>query len=505
MAASWVAALGPRGRCALAAGAGLALTVAQPPVGLWPLLFPAWSTLLLLLHAAPTTRSAVWTGWWAGTAFFTSGLYWVGEAFLTEAWRVWWYLPLMPVAVALLGAGLALFWAAAFWAARRWPARGATRALALAFAVSVAELARGSILTGFPWALQAYVWVDTPALQAASLMGAHALSALTVLIAAAPAVAGPRLLGAAAVALALCFGWGGWRLAQDPGPDGPLIRVVQPNVAQRDKWDPANTRPIFDGLLALSGLPGDPAMVIWPEVAVTFFYDEIPEAHALTMDAMPPGAALAVGAVRRVWPDDPMADAELRNSLLFFDGQGAAAGVYDKAHLTPFGEYVPYAWLLSRLGVGRLGVGLGGLSPGPGGGPVALPGLPPFTPLICYEIIFPAEAARAARGADWIIQATNDAWFGDTGGPRQHLAQARVRAVELGLPVARAANTGISAMIDAQGRIRASLPLNVQGALDSPLPARAEPTLFSRVDPNAPFALWAIMAAGVLLGVKIRG
>jgi apolipoprotein N-acyltransferase len=492
-----IAALSGRAQGALALAAGGALTLAQPPYGVWPLLFAAWPALLMLIEAAPRPARAARLGWLAGFGFFLTGLYWIGSAFLIEASKVWWYAPVMPLAVGLLAAVLAGFWAAAFWAARRfWPA-GWPRAVALALAFGLAEMARGSVLTGFPWALQSHVWVDTPVMQAASLIGAHALGALTVAAAAAPAAAGRAGAGVAAAAVAAAWLWGADRLASapsDPG-DGPVIRLVQPNVPQGDKWSAERTRIIFSNLLDLTAAPAaeTPALVVWPEVAVTFLYQDSPEAQAMAAAALPPGAALAVGSVRR---DDA---GRLYNSLLFYGPDGAEVAAYDKAHLTPFGEYVPYVWLLGALGIGTLGDGLSGFTPGTPSGPVALPGLPPAAPLICYEIVFPAGVAAAVQGARWILQATNDAWFGDSGGPRQHLAKARIRAIEQGLPVARAANTGVSAMIDPYGRVMASLPLGARGALDSRLPPPAPETLFSTLGPNTPLALLAFVGAAILL------
>lgn len=496
-----VAALRGWRRAGVALLAGAALTLAQPPFSLWPALIVGWPLLLWLIDGAETPRRAALVGWLAGLGFFLTGLYWIGEAFLVEASKVWWYAPVMPFAVFALSALLAAFWAGAFWAARRLRAQGWRRAVALALAITVAEVARGSVLTGFPWAAQAHAWVETPVMQVAALVGAYALSALTVLAAALAGAGGWRAPLAAALGLALGWGWGAARLAQAPlDADGPVIRLVQPNVGQRDKWADENARPIFEGLLALTAAPAaaPPALVVWPEVAVTFLFDESPQAQAMAAAALPPGAALAVGAVRRA------DNGRLHNSLLF-QGPGAAPlGAYDKRHLAPFGEYVPYASILGALGVGTLGDGLSGFAPGETSGPFALPGLPPVAPLICYEIVFPGEVAAAARGADWMLQVTNDAWFGDSGGPRQHLAQARVRAIEQGLPVARAANTGVSAMIDPYGRIRASLALGGRGALDSPLPAPAPRTAFSRIGDAGALALLASAALIVLAPVVLR-
>lgn len=500
-----LARLRGRQRYVLAILVGAALTLAQPPLGWWPVLFPAWSVLAVLALGAESPGSAARVGGAAGFGFFLTGVSWVGQAFLAEAGKVWWYAPVMPLAVALLAAVLAAFWAGGFWLARRLPVAGAWGSVAaFALAMTLAELARGTMLTGFPWALQAYAWTDTPVAQAAALMGAYALSALTVAAACAPAALalgrrGPLAVGAAL--LAAGWLWGAARLdaaLRDDG--GAMVRLVQPNIAQADKWEPGATRAIFDRLVSLSAQPSaeKPILVIWPEVAVTFLYDQSPEAQALVTAALGGGAAVAVGSVRR----DP--EGRLYNSLLFYGPDGAPLGTYDKRRLTPFGEYVPYVAILGRLGIGTLGDGLSGFTPGSEPGPFSLPGLPPAAPLICYEIVFPGEVAAAVGGAAWILQSTNDAWFGDTSGPRQHLAIARMRAIEQGLPVARAANTGVSAMIDAHGRIRASLPLGAQGVVDSPLPSTVAPTPFVRAGNLPLIAIGAIFAAGVLSGVARR-
>ncbi len=490
---------GFRTRAALAALAGCALTLAQPPISFWPALFFAWPALLALAKTAPDPRRAAWTGWIAGAGYFATSLYWIGEAFLVEAGKVWWYAPVMPLAIAALTCVLALFWAAAFWTARRIGRGGWRGALVLAGAIGAAELARGVVLTGFPWGLQSYAWIETPVFQVASLIGAQGLSVVTIAAAALPAASRLRAPWPALAAVALVTAgwlWGAGRLeaGPEPAPDAPVLRLVQPDVAQRDKWAPENRLPIFERLLSLSAVPPAegslrPVLVVWPEVAVTFLFDQSAEAVAQAAQAAQ-GATLALGAVRAA------PDGGLRNSLLVYDAAGGPVWVYDKRRLAPFGEYVPYAWVLARLGIGTLGDGLSGFAPGAATGPFALPNLPPVTPLICYEAIFPADTRRAAQGAGWMLQITNDSWFGESAGPWQHLAQARARAVELGLPLARAANTGISAMIDARGRVLDALPLGARGVLDSPLPpAEARPTLYARIGDAPVFAFLAIVVA----------
>lgn len=489
-------------RAGLAVLMGIALTLAQPPVSAWPMLAVGWSVLLWLLDGTESARAAARLGWFAGSGFFLSGVSWVGEAFLVEAGRVWWYLPLMPLAVAALGCGLALFWALGFWVARRLPGGGWRRAVALGLAMLTVETLRGTILTGFPWALQSYGWVETPVMQLAAVMGAPALGGLTIAVAALLGT-GARAAAIAALLILAAWGFGTARLATPAeGDPGPTVRLVQPNIDQFDRWAPENLVPIFDTLVALTAEPSaapaadPPRIVIWPEVAVTFLLDRSPEAIDIATGALPEGAVLAAGSVRAE-PATPRA--RYFNSLLFFDSDGTPLETYDKRVLTPFGEYVPYAWILERLGIGTLGEGLSGFTPGTVPGPFSLPGLPPVAVLICYEIIFPGLTRRTAAGADWIIQSTNDAWFGESFGPHQHLAKARVRAIETGLPVARAANTGISAMIDPRGRMPDSLGLLQRGVIDAPLPARLPRPPYARIGDAPPMIALALIACIILL------
>jgi apolipoprotein N-acyltransferase len=491
-------------RVATAFAAGAALTLSQPPLPLWPVLFAAWPVLFWQARGVSAPRGAAVIGWWAGLGFFLSGLYWIGSAFLVEATKVWWYLPLMPLAIGALAAFLALFWAAAFAAAVRIGLSGWRGPLALAVTLSVAEALRGSVLTGFPWALQAYAWVDTPVIQGTALIGSYALSGLTMLAALTLGLWHWRAAALTAGALALAWVWGAHRIPETPQPAGPVIRLVQPAIDQRDKWRPENTAPIFRQLLDLTARPAavQPSLVVWPEVAVTFLFDTSPDAIKAATDAIPGGAVLAVGSVRAE-PGTPRR--RLFNSLLFYDSDGNRIGSYDKRKLAPFGEYVPYASVLGWLGLGTLGDGLSGFSPGIETGPFILPGLPPAVALICYEIIFPGLTRETAATGDWILQVTNDAWFGKSAGPYQHLAQARVRAIETGLPVARAANTGISAIIDPYGRLTATLPLGRSGVLDAALPHRIGAPLHALWG-NAPgiAALSVAIALLVLTGARGR-
>ncbi|MEO0912432.1 MAG: apolipoprotein N-acyltransferase [Pseudomonadota bacterium] len=447
-----------RSRMALAALCGAGIGVGQPPFGAFWAMFLAGPLLILIVDTAETPRRAAWIGWAAGAGYFALTLSWIVEPFLVDIARHGW---MAPFALVFLAGGLALFWAAAFWLAERWFS-GVGHVLALAAFLSLAELARGSVLTGFPWALAAYAWTETPLMQMAAWIGPYGLTALTFLAIFLPA---RRALGAGLALLILGSGWwlGTERLARiEVAETGKTVRIVQPNAAQHLKWQPEMIPVFFERQLAATAAPGAPDIVVWPEVAVPFLYGERPDLVAAITEAA--GGAHVIYGLRHI----DAAGGWFNSMAVARDGVDLSRS--DKVHLVPFGEYMPFADLFARFGVfGLAAEDLAGYSPGPELAAVSVPGLPAFLPLICYEAIFPLEVSRGRGDAEWMVHATNDAWFGEWTGPYQHLAQARFRAVEQGLPVARSANTGVSAMIDPLGRITASLPLGVDGHIDAAL------------------------------------
>ena len=318
----------------------------------------------------------------------------------------------------------------------------------------------------------------------AALIGPYGLTLATALLCFAPALASARagrltgLVGAVA-ATALAWVWGAFEIAAADRSAGPVIRIVQPNISQATKWDVDLIRPHFEKTLALTARPsegGKPSMILWPESAVTFPIDMAEQARAEI--AAIAGAEVALGSLRvDGGPDNAGAQPlRWRNSLFLLDRDGGLSTPFDKVHLVPFGEYLPFEDILSRFGVLALAQRGAGIVPGERTIVLTPSAAPPFAPLICYEMIFPREVMAASAGSDWLALVTNDAWFGDWAGPIQHLAQARMRAIETGRPIARAANTGISAMIDAYGQLAASLPMNSDGVIDTPLPpVRATP------------------------------
>tara|TARA_R110002072_G_scaffold98992_11_gene217839 strand:- start:1636 stop:3198 length:1563 start_codon:yes stop_codon:yes gene_type:complete len=490
-------------RWLLAFAFGAAAVAAQPPFHVLPALLIAFPGLVWLLDGAASRRSVFGVGWMFGAGYFAAGLYWVPNALLVDAARFAW---LIPFAVLGLSLGLGLFIGGATLLARQVWSPGAGRIFALAASWAFFEWVRGTVLTGFPWNPVGNVWVAVPeVLQSAAWLGVYGLSAITVFAAAALAmvgVPGPRRFYWAVsglVLVALIAVAGSLRLAgaTDDRVPGVVLRIVQPNIAQRDKWLPARRAQNYARHLQMSGQRGDGRVthVIWPETAAPFSVATDAARRALMHRAVPPGGFLLTGSVRverrngrvvRVW-----------NSLVAVDGQADVAAVYDKHHLVPFGEYMP---LRDVLPLGKITAGALDFSAGPGPRTLRLPGLPAFSPLICYEIIFPGRVAASADRPSWLLNITNDAWFGSSAGPYQHFASARLRAVEEGLPVVRAANTGISGIIDSYGRIVARLGLEQSGTVDSELPLAAPvPTIFARFGnlvPGLLVLLMIIAAAG---------
>ncbi|MEO1531028.1 MAG: apolipoprotein N-acyltransferase [Pseudomonadota bacterium] len=481
-------------RVLAAAAAGLLLAAGHAPVGIPWGAFVALPALALLVGSARTPRGGFTAAWAFGFGYLIVSLHWIGHAFLVDADAFAWMLPF---ALTGLPAFLALFWGVAGWLTRiAAPGGGPVTLAALAATLTLTEFARSHVLTGFPWALPGYVWIETPLAQTAALTGPHGLGLLTLLVTGLPLLALVTLTGRARLALLVLpiaafaglWGYGTARLASAPDTNaGPVLRLVQPNAPQHLKWLPDYAPTFYRRLLEGSAAPADPAlgapaMVIWPETAVAFLPEESPEARA-QMAAAAGGAPLVLGALRR---RSAAAGGGFANSLLTLDASGSVIARYDKHHLVPFGEYVPFRTLFGALGVEQL-AGRGQFMPGPGPQVMAPVGtLPRFVPLICYEAIFPHEvippgAETGASRPGWLLQITNDAWFGTLGGPQQHLAQARLRAIEQGLPMVRAANTGISAVIDAHGRITASLRLGIHGHVDARLPAALSPPLYARL------------------------
>ncbi|WP_431266808.1 apolipoprotein N-acyltransferase [Dankookia sp. P2] len=478
---AWLEALPWQRQLLAALGLGLLSALALPPVHAVPVLLLAIPGLLTLAGAQSHWRRAAWIGFAWGWGHGVAGIWWVTEAILKDVEHFWW---LVPLAAPALAAVLAVFVVLPVLAARPLPA-GWQRMAGFAGAWVLAELARGVVFTGFPWNLIGTAWAFAALpVQGAAVIGVHGLSLATLLLAGVPLLRGRAPWALGALALAGFAGFGAWRLALPAPPDQPVqLVLVQGNVAQEVKWQQDQRMPIFQRYLGLTkaaaaaahiASPSNQIVVIWPETASPFLLTQDPEARRLAAEALPVGARLLGGTVRAEWTPEGRLR-QVWNSLAVLDSAARVQAVYDKSHLVPFGEYMPLAGLIPI----RMAAGGMDFSAGPGPVPLAPPGLPPFGALICYEVIFPAAVTPEPR-PEWLVNITNDAWFGESSGPWQHLAAARLRAVEEGLPLARAAQTGISAVFDARGQRLAFLPIGTTGTLTLALPGAVAAPPFAR-------------------------
>lgn len=509
-AADRMRALGGWRRLGVAAAFGAVSALAYAPFYLWPVFFVTFPALVVMIDAAGRARrpwfDAALVGWAFGAGYFFVGLHWVGFAFVVDADRHAWLLPFVAV---LFPGGLALFFAAAAGVARlRW-SNGWARVALLAANLSVFEWLRGHILTGFPWNLPGYAWSGFDAMfQAASLFGIYGLSLVTLVAALLPAAlvnadgrpSGLRWPVWVSLGLLLAlFTFGIVRLPSGPAPtvEGVALRIVQPNVPQAEKWKPDLLERNWRQLIELTRRPGFESRthVIWPEAAPPFFLLSEPAGLDVIAQVLPDRATLLTGTVRLE------REGEVRrffNSMAAVSGDGRVLAVYDKSHLVPFGEYLPFHQWLEPLGITKLTGGSGGYTQGAGVRTLAIPGTPSFGPLICYEVIFPSAVVEAGKRPQWLVTMTDDSWFGPWTGPYQHLGIAKVRAAEEGLPIVRAANTGVSAVIDPYGRLVTTLGLGESGVIDSALPVELAPPVYTFVgDAIFFFLALALTVAGL--------
>ncbi|MGB6078003.1 MAG: apolipoprotein N-acyltransferase [Xanthobacteraceae bacterium] len=512
-------------RALIALIAGALSSLAMAPFNAWPILFITFPVMVWLIDGAGAGRfnglpSAAIAGWWFGFGYFVPGLYWIGYAFLVDAANFGW---LLPFAVCGLPAYLALFTAAGFALARALWSRDAARILALAGALTIAEWLRGHVLTGFPWNAFGYALTEPLALaQTASLIGLWGMTFLSVAIFASPAVlidgkrATPRPWVsplAALLLLAIMGAYGAVRLVNNPTQQlaDVKLRIMQPNLPQDDRFNYSAKAAVMRKYIALSDRATSPQtsgvrdanILIWPESAFPFFLTREGDAMAQIAELLPPGTVLITGAVRA--PDLPPGTPIRRayNSIYLIGDDGGILSVYDKLHLVPFGEYLPFQTLMEKLGFEQLTKVRGGFISGTRRKLIDVPHAPPVLPLICYEAIFPSDTAVGDERPGWIVNLTNDGWFGISTGPYQHLQQARLRAVEQGLPLVRAANTGVSAVIDPLGRIVASLGLGEEGVLDARLPVALPQTFYGRAG-DIPAVILVALAMLVAARRRVR-
>lgn len=520
LAAGWTRSL-----TAVAAGAVAAL--GMPPFGFWPALALSLTVAVWLidgsvagakLHRATTIGRAALAGWLWGFGYFVAGLWWLGSAFLVEADVFAW---LLPFGVLGLPAVLAFFPAAGFGLAALFWSPGASRILTFAVALTATEWLRGHLFTGFPWNVLGMAFGQNAMLmQSASVVGLWGLTLLAIAMLSSPALIGteesPRARFAPIAAVACCLvamvGFGAFRLSggATASVPGVKLRIMQPNLQQDAKFRGSNGPAILNSYLALSDRATSPTttglkdvnLLIWPESAFPFLLHREPNALAQIAAILPSGGRLVTGAARQGEDLPGETAGSYFNSIQVVDTDGAITATYDKNHLVPFGEYLPRPVdaTLRALGLRQFVHIPGGFTPGERRAALRIPGIPAAAPTICYEAIFPDEVAVDGQRPGWILNVTNDAWFGDTPGPYQHFAQARLRAVEQGLPLVRAANTGISAVVDPFGRIVASLPLGQEGVLDAALPAAATEPLAARFGNLIALVLCTLAAAGSIAG-----
>jgi apolipoprotein N-acyltransferase len=483
--------------------AGAIGALAMPPFGFLPALAVSLAPAVWLLDGSAgdawrvsrqSLISAAVAGWWWGFGYFVAGLWWLGAAFLVEADQFAWA---MPFGVLGLPALLAFFPALGFALARALWIRGALRILALGFGLTVSEWLRGHVFTGFPWntlgmALGQQLWL----MQAASVVGVYGLTVVAVLAGAAPATlatgktAAARWIpsGVALLALAVLAVFGAARVPSAPvaSVEGVRLRLMQPNLPQDAKFNPQNRDAIMRRYLAVSDRDNgdrkgvaDATHVIWPESAFPFLLHRTPSALAQIAGLLPSGVTLVTGAARMEDPLPGETVGRFFNAIQVVSDNGSILGSYDKVHLVPFGEYVPdfLDAIIRAVGLRQFVHIPGGFEPGDHRTQLSIPGLPPVAATICYEAIFSGDVLPDGPRPKVLLNVTNDAWFGRTPGPYQHFAQARLRAVEEGLPLVRAANNGISAVVDPYGRVLGALPLGADGVLDSELPESIAPPL----------------------------
>lgn len=467
----------PARRCLYAFLAGTVATLALAPVYVFPAFFAAFTVLFLLLGAAKTKMQGFLTAWSFGFGYFTFGLYWISFAMFTDFAAWWWVYPFALLGLPFL---LAFFSGMAGLVFQILQLRGFSGIPAFAVIWVFFEFLRGHMFTGFPWNLPGYIWTGwIPMLQGAAYIGVHGLSLVTVFLAVLPAVLfmadiekkrARRLMASGVLAFMALFaaGQGRLMLAKESFEPKTAIRIVQPNISQTLKWDPALQAENFMKLIRLSEQAtvsgAKPDMIVWPETAVGFNLPEDIEARRLMGRTVAKDGVLLTGALR-------FGEGQFFNSVAAVTATGSIAAWYDKFHLVPFGEYIPLREFISVVPFAAQVSDVSDFTAGHGPQTVRIGNLPSFSPLVCYEVIFSGAVVNEKDRPQFLLNVTNDGWYGHTAGPHQHFAIAQMRAAEEGIPLIRAANTGISGIVDPYGRIVKALPLGQEGIIDTVLPA----------------------------------
>ncbi len=478
----------------LALAAGVATALGQAPWSLWPVAIMGLSVICWLILKAPNWANAAWIGWLSGTSYFAVALFWIVEPFLVDIARHGW---MAPFALLFMSSGLALLWALAMGISGVFKPLF-LRSIAVVVLLTLSEMLRSILFTGFPWALIGYIWSEHPILQLAAYVGPYGLVAFSLIISVLFAVSVLKKSLLAVLSGAVIFGaaWGNGHLTLNSA-DGvtteKTVRMVQPNAAQHLKWQAEMIPQFFNAQLEMTAGAKEAGvnLVIWPETSVGYRLNSTPEALEWIKQT--------AGGVPVVFGGNSFLDGKVRNTMAFMGPDGTVDDWYYKHHLVPFGEYIPGGELLRGWGIRGLAAQDGaGYAAGDGPQLIDIAGIGSVLPLICYEMIFPRHLRTETR-PELILQITNDAWFGKISGPYQHLAQAKFRAVEQGLPLVRVANTGVSAMIDPLGRVTAQIPVGEAGFLDAAIPSRKSPTLYSKTG-DTPLLLFLFM---VLAGLFV--
>lgn len=493
--------LSGRKRMLAAFGFGGAMALSMPPFNAFPLLWICLPALIALLRATTTLKQAFATGWVFAFGFFVFGLYWIAASMFVDIGRFWWAVPF---AVAGLPALFALYYGIAAVIGKKIGLSGLSGAVTFGLLWFLADYARGHLFTGFPWILLGYAWSDVlPVLQITSVIGIYGLTLITAIAACLPAALErrtgktPRRAFIYSLSfLVLIAGWGQIRLTTTELARFPNVRVrlVQPNISQTEKWREDERDNHLDRLIRLSSQEGAEPIthIFWPETASPYFLSESIDLRRKIAAEIPAASSILTGVIRRDFDED--GTLRFYNSLVALDGLGRLIAGYDKTHLVPFGEFMPLRKTFPHS-IQAMAASSADFSRGPGPRSLRVLGLPLFSPLICYEVIFSGEVVDRKDRPEFMANLTNDAWYGLTTGPYQHFAIARVRSIEEGMSLVRIANTGVSGVVDPLGRIERKLSLQKEGVIDAVLAKPLPETLFSKQGNALIWSLFLVTAA----------
>ncbi len=486
---------------------GVCATLTLAPFYFFPLIIPAYAGLFLLLEKSASRKRAFADGWWWGWGFYISGLYWFCIALLTDVEKFAWAIPFCLFG---LNAIIAIYPAVACLLFFMLKIKDSDNRIYNSFLFAtiwvLTEYARGHLFSGFPWNLAGYSFgFSEVSLQLASVIGAYGLTFFAVLL----AVSFVSLRDRRMFTLFLCIFfaasliWGYFRLERSVAgkESGAVLRLVQANIKQHHKWNPDLQRHNLEEYIKLTSSEGAEKVthIIWPETAVPYpLRSDTPLTRYLG-NALPPSAILITGALRM---EGAGQEYQFYNSAVAINKEGKIIGNYDKHALVPFGEFLPLRFLIPKSL--KLPVGDSDFSTGTGVQTFNWQGLPPVSPLICYEAIFPELAVNSQNRPGWLLNITNDAWFGMSSGPYQHFEMARMRAVEQGLPLIRVANTGITAYIDEYGRVKNKIDLGEQGVIDVNLvQSSLDNTTYGRIGELYIFLTYCVLLILILMGKKL--